>query len=134
MHTSAGAAYGHDDDAPELQVCRSLLTLKVKEIARHVNLSFLGCKGCSGIAVETSKGYIESDIAAEPPETAPSRGRGHGRENTQRWRRMEETTHAESILCDPAKGDGTTLHRGVRRHGGTGDLQMRLLRPAPVSF
>jgi len=40
MHTSAGAAFGRDDDAPELRMCRSLLILKVKEIARHVNLSF----------------------------------------------------------------------------------------------
>jgi len=58
MHTSAGAAYGHDDDAPELQVCRSLLTLKVKEIARHVNLSFLGCKGCSGMQLKRQRGTL----------------------------------------------------------------------------
>jgi hypothetical protein len=42
MHTSAGAACGCDDDAPELGMCGSLRTLKVKEIAWHVNLMFLG--------------------------------------------------------------------------------------------
>src|SRR6266436_6128058 len=62
MHTSAGAACGRDDDAPELRMCRSLPTLTVKEIARHVNLSLLGCKYYSGMQLKRQRG-------TEPPFT-----------------------------------------------------------------
>src|SRR6266403_1183066 len=40
MHTSAGAACGRDDDgAPELFVCRSSQTMRVKETRLYVNKS-----------------------------------------------------------------------------------------------
>jgi hypothetical protein len=52
MHTSAGAACGCDDDAPELGMCGSLRTLKVKEIAWHVNLMFLGFLGLAAEPIE----------------------------------------------------------------------------------
>jgi len=57
MHTSAGAACGRDD-APELRMCRSLPTLTVKEIARHVNLSLLGCKYYSGMQLKRQRGTL----------------------------------------------------------------------------
>jgi hypothetical protein len=38
MHTSAGAAYGRDDDgAPELFVRHSFRTMKIKETRLYVN-------------------------------------------------------------------------------------------------
>jgi hypothetical protein len=55
MHTSTGAACGRDDDAPELRVCRSFRTLKVKEIAWHVNLRFLGGRTTPEFRVEFDK-------------------------------------------------------------------------------
>jgi len=59
MHTSAGAAFGRDDDdLPELRMCRSLLTLKVKEIARHVNLSLLGYKYYSGMQLKRQRATL----------------------------------------------------------------------------
>jgi|GraSoiStandDraft_55_1057291.scaffolds.fasta_scaffold89718_1 peptide-methionine (R)-S-oxide reductase len=58
MHTSAGAACGRDDDAPELRMCRSLPTLTVKEIARHVNLSLLGSKYYSGMQLKRQRGTL----------------------------------------------------------------------------
>jgi len=42
MHTSGGAAYGHDDDgALRLRVCNSSRKLKLKEFWRHVNARIL---------------------------------------------------------------------------------------------
>jgi len=58
MHTSAGTAYARDDDVPELRMCRSFPTLKVKEIARHVNLSLLGCKYYSGMQLKRQRGTL----------------------------------------------------------------------------
>src|SRR5882724_5412174 len=89
MHTSAGAACGRDDDnAPELRMCRSLRTLKVKEIARHVNLSLLDCKYYSRMQLKRQRGTLnlilqknhqkrhvaaeESSWARKSEKTAPS--------------------------------------------------------------
>ena len=38
-------------------------------------------------------------------------GETDGRENSQGRGGLEETTHVESILCDAAEGDGTSLYR-----------------------
>ena len=46
----------------------------------------------------------------------PSPGGDRGRENQQGRRRLEETTLAESILCDQKEGYRTALHGGVRGH------------------
>jgi hypothetical protein len=42
------------------------------------------------------------------PLTAP--GDFHGRENTQRRERLEETAYAKSILRNPPEGHGTTFY------------------------
>ncbi len=39
-------------------MCRSLPTLTVKEIARHVNLSLLGCKYYSGMQLKRQRGTL----------------------------------------------------------------------------
>src|SRR5713226_3131614 len=65
------------------------------------------------LSVETSRGCAESDIASEAPESKRL-GRGHGRENSQGCSRVEEATHAESILCDARTGDRTAVYRRVR--------------------
>jgi peptide-methionine (R)-S-oxide reductase len=65
--------------------------LKVEENARHVNLSFLGCEHNSKHAVETSKGYIESDTEEDLSEMAPSRGEAMGekiRKDSAEWKQQ----------------------------------------------
>src|SRR5580692_567117 len=61
-------------------------------------------------------------------------GNSHGRENPQRGSRLEEATHVESILCNPAKGYGTALYGGICGHRDARRVQVRLLRAAVVSI
>src|SRR5215470_6842600 len=131
MHTSAGAAYGHDDDAPELCACSSLRRSKVKEICSHVNETISQVAGQFGFLTyyvtkqksklthdhipgssvnavfplnfETWPCLTESDIS-QGSKLFEARWRRNGRQNSEGRSGLEEATHTESILCDPPEG------------------------------
>src|ERR1700676_664542 len=75
-----------------------------------------------------------SNVAKQAPYLGLYRRSGDARETTQRQRRVEETTHAESILCDPPAGHRAALYRRIRRSRNARYDKERLLRPTVVSF
>src|SRR5215472_4180413 len=60
--------------------------------------------------------------------------RSHGREDSQRRASLEKAAHAESILRDTAKGNGTSLYGRVREYRESRDLQVHLLWAAFISI
>src|SRR5271154_2513570 len=58
----------------------------------------------------------------------------HGRKDSQGRGCLEEATHVESILCDPAKGYGTALYGRICGHQDARRVQVRMLRATVVSI